>query len=189
MIVTVPVSRAAAALVMIMDLEVNLVAAVAMVPVVLASNKMMNMGLEVNWVAAVAMVLAASKVTNIVPEPLAVAQVIAMVQEPLAVAPAMITDPVVPVAMAQAISLEVASVVAPTRTLVVGQAMMTTTIRRVRKPLWSYFQPIRTPGLTFDRHAESTKDKILGKVEGVLGRNKKDNDESSGGYGGNNNNY
>ena len=128
--------------------------------------------LAVNPAAAIAMVL----------ETLAAAQVMSTVLETLAVAQVMSMDPVAAVVLAQATNLEAA--------LAVGQAMVTMTPRIVRIHLVSYIWHFWClVSLSSDCHAESTKDKLLGKVEGVLGRNKKDNDGSSGGYGGNNNDY
>ena len=149
MIATAPEPQAAVAQVMNMDPEVNLVAAVAMVPEVLVSNKMMTIVLAAlasnKEMTMVPETLAVAQVMAMVPETPAVAQVMTMVLELLAAAQAMIMDPVAPVAMAQAISLEAASVAVPTRTLVVGQAMMTTTTRRVCKHLRSYLRRFRIP--------------------------------------------
>lgn len=127
---------------------------------------------------------------TIVLETPAAAQVMNMARETLAVARVVIMDPAAAVATALAISLEVALLVVRTHTLVVGPDTATMTLKKVCTHLisfiWRFWLLVV---LTLDCLAESTKDKLLGKVEGVLGRNKKDNDESSGGYGGNKDNY
>lgn len=134
-----------------------------------------------NPAAAIAMALETPGAIHLAVNP---AAAIAIVLETLAAAQVIVMsmDPVAAVVLAQATNLEAA--------LAVGQAMVTMTPRIVRIHLvsciWHFCCLV---SLTSDCHAESTKDKLLGKVEGVLGRNKKDNDGSSGGYGGNNNDY
>lgn len=166
MIATAPEPRAAARVITFNPAD-NPAAAIAM-----ALETPGAINLAVNPAAAIAMVL----------ETLAAAQVMSMVLEALAVAQVTSMDPVAAVVLAQAINLEAA--------LAVGQAMVTMTLRIVRIHLVSYnWRFWCFVSLMSDCHAESTKDKLLGKVEGVLGRNKKENGGSAGGYDGKINDY